>query len=233
MSSIMNGIHDVGGMHGFGAVPDDDAIFHADWEREMYALNRLLLTAGVYNSHESRHATERMAPARYLSAGYFERWLESKTALAVEKGALTEAEIEERTAAIAAGDVSLEAVEPPPDSDPLTAAEARAALQEGARAPQPPDEARFEPGEEVTVRNASPAGHTRCPRYVRGATGTVDEIHGVFELPDAKAHGREYAEPCYAVEFTARELWGSEHSSTDRLYIDLWERYLRVGETVK
>lgn len=233
----MNGVHDMGGMHGFGAVPEDDALFHADWEQHMYALNRLLLIAGVYNGHESRHATERMDPARYLSLDYFERWLESKTALAIEKGVLTERGVEQRTAAIAAGERSLESVEPPPDADPITAAEARGAIRTGvterdadtlcSSAPvQPHHTPRFEPGQTVTVRTIHPAGHTRCPRYVRGATGTIESITGVFELPDASAHGEEYAEPCYAVRFSLRELWGPERPDTDHLTLDLWESYL-------
>ena len=30
----MNSIHDMGGMHGFGAIPieDNEPVFHADWE---------------------------------------------------------------------------------------------------------------------------------------------------------------------------------------------------------
>lgn len=234
----MNGVHDVGGMHGFGSVPDDDAVFHADWERETYALNRLLLIAGVYNGHESRHATERMDPARYLSLGYFERWLDSKTALAVEKGALTSSEIDRRTAAVAAGEHALDDVTPPTDADPLTAADARAAIRtgvtdrDGSREPprpkQPHHVPRFDSGQDVTVRNVHPAGHTRCPRYVRGARGTVQGLQGVFELPDSSAHGEEYAEPCYAVRFSLRELWGSDRSATDYVTLDLWESYLTV-----
>ena len=234
----MNGVHDMGGMHGFGAVPDDDAIFHADWEREMSALNRLLLVAGVYNSHESRHATERMDPAQYLSLDYFERWLDSKTALAVEKGILTTAEIDRRSAAIGAGEYTLDESEPPADAEPLTAADARDSIRTGVtdrdgsrESPTPKQHhhtSRFDSGDDVTVRDVHPTGHTRCPRYIRGASGTVQGLQGVFELPDAGAHGEEYAEPCYAVRFSLRELWGSDRSATDSVTLDLWESYLTV-----
>ena len=36
----MNGIHDMGGMHGFGPVPreKDEPVFHAPWEGRVYAM---------------------------------------------------------------------------------------------------------------------------------------------------------------------------------------------------
>jgi nitrile hydratase len=232
----MNGVHDMGGMHGFGSVPEDDAIFHADWERRTYALNRLLLLAGVYNAHESRHATERMDPARYLTLEYFQRWLESKTALAMENGVFSRAELDRRTAQIAAGEYAADSAAPPADAEPLTGADARAAIRTGvtdreaesasADREPPARRAEFEPGQQVTVRNAHPPGHTRCPRYARGATGTVQSVQGVFELPDASAHGEQRTEPCYAVGFSLRELWGPDGAADDHLTLDLWESYL-------
>ena len=36
----MNGIHDLGGMHGIGRIvrEKDEPVFHADWERRMFGL---------------------------------------------------------------------------------------------------------------------------------------------------------------------------------------------------
>ena len=31
---------------------------------------------------------------------------------------------------------------------------------------------------------------------------------------------------CYAVRFTARELWGTDASARDFIYIDLWDDHL-------
>jgi nitrile hydratase len=33
----VNGIHDIGGMHGFGPVERDEAVFHAQWEKRQCA----------------------------------------------------------------------------------------------------------------------------------------------------------------------------------------------------
>ena len=90
----MNGIHDMGGMHGFGPVPvDDDARFHAEWERIVFAMGRTIRALGVYNIEESRHGIERMDPTDYLASSYFERWLASLELKLTENGYLSETEI--------------------------------------------------------------------------------------------------------------------------------------------
>ena len=75
----MDGVHDLGGTHGFGAVPyrPDDVGIHEVWERDVHAVVVALLGQGVANVHEFRHGIERMAPARYLASGYYERWMAS------------------------------------------------------------------------------------------------------------------------------------------------------------
>ena len=79
------------------------------------------------------------------------------------------------------------------------------------------------PGTRVRVRAVDPAGHTRCPRYVRGHTGEVVAVLGEWVLPDAALRGERQVETCYAVRFVAAELWGSgDHTVT----VDLWESYL-------
>jgi nitrile hydratase subunit beta len=73
----MSRVNDVGGQSGFGpvAVAPDEPPFHADWEARVYALNVSMLRRGVYNLDQFRDAIERMPPAEYLAASYYERWL--------------------------------------------------------------------------------------------------------------------------------------------------------------
>ena len=79
----MSRVNDVGGQSGFGpiAVEDDEPPFHADWEARVYALNVAMLRRGVYNLDQFRDAIERMPPAEYLAASYYERWLHAVEAL--------------------------------------------------------------------------------------------------------------------------------------------------------
>jgi nitrile hydratase len=73
----VNGIHDLGGMHGFGpvVVEADEPVFHADWERRVFGATMLAMGAGIANIDRFRHAIERLDPIEYLSAGYYGRWL--------------------------------------------------------------------------------------------------------------------------------------------------------------
>jgi nitrile hydratase subunit beta len=82
-------VHDVGGQSGFGPVPlndGDEQPFQADWEARIYALNGVLRRRRVYNGDEFRDAIERIPPAEYLSASYYERWLTAMEMLLAEKG---------------------------------------------------------------------------------------------------------------------------------------------------
>lgn len=82
-------------MEGFPAVVEepDEPPFHADWEAHLHAMNALLIRQGIYNRDEFRDALERMSPAEYLTASYYERWYAAITTLLVEKGVLTAAEV--------------------------------------------------------------------------------------------------------------------------------------------
>lgn len=84
---------------------------------------------------------------------------------------------------------------------------------------------RYRTGDRVLVHTTDPPGHTRVPRYVRGAVGTIVELQGWHALADERASGRldTPAQPVYTVRFAAWDLWGSgDHSVT----VDLWESYL-------
>ena len=77
----------------------------------------------------------------------------------------------------------------------------------------------------VRARAGDPDHHTRIPRYVRGHTGEVVAVLGQWPLPDDRARGAvpPRVETCYAVRFSAADLWGSgDHTVT----VDLWESYL-------
>ena len=202
----------MGGMHGFGTVDveKDEPVFHARWEGRVRALMDMTVFR-YYNLDEFRHAIEKMPPDRYLRAGYYEKWLHAVETLLLEKGVMTEAELAGREPASAAGVATLE-------------------LE-----PRPRLLARFKPGDRVVTRTRHPRGHTRLARYARGKRGVVRTVNGPFLLPDSNAHGtgRDW-EACYAVEFTAQELWGDDAepqaAGMDRICIDLWESYLEKKE---
>lgn len=86
---------------------------------------------------------------------------------------------------------------------------------------------RFAVGDRVTTSNDHPPHHTRLPRYAMGRRGEIVIAHGVFLFPDTNArHLGEKPQHCYAVRFSARELWGAEGHDADSIVLDLFEDYL-------
>jgi len=221
----MNGVHDMGGMHGMGAVEAerDEPVFHAEWERRAFALNLASGFLGRWNVDMSRAAREQMPPAEYLATSYYEHWLWGLEKLHVAAGILGQEEIAAR---LAGHPTSL--APPPPGLRVLRVADVPAVIgnPRGARmdAAAP---ARFAAGDHVVAKNMNPTGHTRLPRYARGRRGVIDRAHGVFLFPDAAAAGQgRQPQHCYSVRFAARELWGPDAPERDAVYVDLFEPYL-------
>ena len=218
----MDGIHDLGGMHGFGAVrvERDEPVFHARWEGRVWALNLLLLGRGVYHIDAFRHGIETMAPLEYLRASYYERWRASVEANLIRAGVIGAADLAGRARELETGAAPL-------------AGRRVAALPPSARS-HPADYAReidapprFSRGDRVRARNVHPAGHTRLPRYVRGRLGRVERVHPAGVFPDTNAHGLgESPQHLYGVRFEAGELWGEVAEPDSSVHLDLFEAYL-------
>lgn len=214
----MNGIHDVGGMHGMGPIEyeTNEPVFHAWWEGRVYALNRALRVKS--NPDADRLAMELLPPADYLRLSYYERWLARLRYQVVKFGLVTSAELE--TGKAAAGFVK--------ETPALTAAMSARFLSRGTpSAVDPKVRPRFRVGDRVRARNIHPVGHTRLPRYARGKIGTIGRDHGVYRFPDTNAHGLgQRRQHVYAVRFAFRELWGDSASARDVVHLDMWDDYL-------
>jgi len=220
----MDGIHDVGGMDGMGDLPpdepDDASPFHEPWEGRVYALFVAGIASGAFNLDQFRHALERHDPEFYLGTPYYERWLAGVESLLVDAGVVDREELDARIEAFEAGEAELPGADGPALeelTDGMTDA-----YQSGGAGVEPA----FAPGDEVCVRKDHPSGHTRCPRYVRGATGEVRASRGAHVYPDASARGESRVEPLYNVRFAAADLWGEAHTDADAVRIELWEPYL-------
>jgi nitrile hydratase len=214
----VNGVHDMGGMHGLGPIaPEpDEPVFHAAWEGRVHALVIASPTRG--NIDAGRHQRERIPGPDYLRMSYYERWLTALCEMLVAGGAVTEAEL-------AAGRADPAAPKGTPRLAPDAVAPALSHsgsyLRDAAPAPA------FAIGDRVRARNLHPVGHTRLPRYVRGRIGVVERCHGAHVFPDVHAHGGgEAPRPLYTVRFTARELWGPDAAERDSVSLDLWEPHL-------
>jgi nitrile hydratase subunit beta len=217
----MNGVHDMGGMHGMGPIEHEknEPVFHAPWEGRIYALTRTLRAgAGKWNLDASRHAIELLPPAEYLRMSYYEKWVARMLGQLVSIGVVTAAEIQSG--------------QPAPGSAKATPALTAAMVPEmitrrNSARRNVPAAPHFKVGQRVRARNLNPAGHTRLPRYARGKSGMVVRDHGVFVFPDTNAHFLgEKPQHLYSVRFTSRELWGEQASRRDFIHLDMWDDYL-------
>jgi nitrile hydratase len=213
----MDGIHDMGGMAGFGPIDvAADASGREGWEARLQAV--ALLSGGM-----SRPGIEAIPPAQYLASGYAEKWLVCAEQRLLGDGVI-EAEALDRWRAELSTDPTrqLPRIDAPEAVPGLVAALATTPLMAEATAP------RFAVGDRVRVRRMRPVGHHRCPRYVRGAVGVIERIAGAEHQPPAEPGGAlGSSEAVYTVQFDSRELWGERADEPEfDLLIDLWESYL-------
>src|SRR5881628_2280237 len=101
----MNGVHDMGGMHGVGRVEIEksEPVFHSEWEARVHALNIACSFHRKWNIDVGRHSRERIPPAEYLASTYYEKWLRGLEMLLVENGLVTQKELETGRAESKAG----------------------------------------------------------------------------------------------------------------------------------
>jgi hypothetical protein len=91
----VNGIHDMGGMDGFGPVVAEanEPVFHAPWESRVFAFTRAFGYAGAWTLDESRATQERLPPQVYLTVSYYKRWALGFERLLVKHGLVSAEEL--------------------------------------------------------------------------------------------------------------------------------------------
>ena len=204
----MDGIHDLGGKQGFGPVrhTPDAKPFHADWEVRVNALYSHAVRLGIFNMDEYRHAIERMDARHYLTASYYERTLTSLATLLVEKGIVTQPDLEQRSGG----------------AFPLAAPSAAGRGNRSGRQS-------YQVGDAVRVRDEHVPGHVRMPGYIRGKAGVVVAVSPPYPYPDAHAHGVQADdEPTYDVRFRSEDLWPDAQGRAESALIHacVFESYL-------
>lgn len=226
----MNGVHDMGGMHGFGPIDieADEPVFHEKWEGRVYGMvTSIREELDVYGPYGSRHYIENIPPARYLASSYYEKWMLALESALVSKGLLTAEEIDARTREFGE-DPSAEVAT---RNDPELAKRVRERIYKPQPLEQQADSSPlFAVGDEVAVRNIHPVGHTRLPRYVRGKRGVIAGIYGAQGFQDEPTVADSSPQHVYSVVFEADELWGENAELNQSLYIDMWECWMEAAE---
>jgi len=214
----MNGMHDMGGMMGFGPVEAeaDEPVFHGWWEAHTFALSQAASRAPSIDAF--RHVAEKRPPAEYLALPYYGKWLDELEKSLLASGAITRDELDSGR--------SLTGRVPGARAVSVDKAVASCFARHPYERPAPAP-ARFTVGDKVATKTINPAGHTRLPRYLRHHVGEIIAVHGAHVFPDSNAHGHgENPQWLYTVKFAAGELWGPDADHRDSVTADLWEPYL-------
>jgi nitrile hydratase subunit beta len=214
----VNSIHDLGGMHGFGAIDAerDEPSFHEPWEGRAGGILEVMTFPAGFTVDRFRYLRETLRSDLYLTQTYYEQWIYIAEQALLESGMISPEEL-------ARGKVHASKRDDAMRSDAVWGF-----LHDRTHSGRDLQDApRFAVGQRVRARNLHPTGHTRLPRYVRGKTGSIVRHHGAHVLPDASAHGKgDMPQHLYAVRFSARELWGETANARDNVHLDLWESYL-------
>ena len=216
----MNGVHDMGGMDGFGKVEPEpnEPVFHEPWEGRVMAMNRAMGSVGIWNIDVGRFSREMLPAHVYLASSYYRKWFLGLEQMLLERGLIDADEVAAGHALrpgkpLKRGKFDVAAVD---------RVMTRGSFSRPAQAP-----ARFTPGDRVRAKNIHPVSHTRLPRYVRGHVGVVERLHGSHVFPDTVVAGQgESPQWLYTVCFNSRELWGPEADPTVTVSIDAFEPYL-------
>ena len=216
----MNGVHDMGGMQGFGPIRPEvnEPVFHAPWEGRVITMVMAIAAWGRFGADQRRYVRELIPPAEFLSMSYYQIWYTGLIANMLDAGMVTREEVDLGTPA--AGSAKL--------TPALSSARVPTFFANGApKKRNVPAVANFRVGQRVRARNINPTTHTRLPRYARGKSGVVTRDHGIFVFPDTNASFQgEKPQHLYSVRFAARELWGGQARLKDSVYIDMWDDYL-------
>lgn len=218
----MNGVHDMGGMDGFGKVEPElnEPMFHEEWEARVLAMVRAMGAAGAFNIDTSRFYRESLPPTVYLTSSYYKKWF-----LGLENSLLA-------LGFIAADEVKAGHASAPPKPlkhggfklNDVERVMVRGRFGRPAAAP-----AKFKSGDRVRAKNIHPTTHTRLPRYVRGHVGVIERDHGCHVFPDTASTGAgENPQWLYTVVFDGAELWSPDADPTVKVSIDAFEPYLEL-----
>jgi nitrile hydratase beta subunit len=220
----MDGIHDLGGMHGFGSVEieTDEPVFHDDWEKRVFAMSMAAPFVVEFGDDQFRRQIENLLPQQYLKSSYYELWFEGMVGQLKELNVISDEELKQ-----------------PAGVNPLSKHFNRSnqALADGllnvvlqGESQAMPDVIgphRFGVGNSVVTRAHVTSVHTRLPQYARGKMGRVIAENGIFVFADSNSVSYDpKPQMLYTVEFQAVDLWGDEARAGDTLCLDLWDAYL-------
>ena len=228
MSTVgINGTHDVGGVDieasdkgEYSAKIDLTDKPNSYWESCIHALLVVLSTKkpSLASTDEIRRCVEGLEPKAYKDWGYYDKWSVALTTLLLERGVITQAEIDEELNGDAGSNSNTNEVM-------FKVGDIVRVRKEDSR-----------------LRWRRP--HIRCPGYIYGQIGTVVEHVGAFDDPFLLAYRSTGAKQhLYRIAFDMNALWGgigaaaevvsppsgtADHKGRDEIQAEVYQGWLEV-----
>ena len=224
----MNGVHDLGGLHGFGPVDpgaSTNRCFTTDWEKRVSSRfsRRPVRLPECSMSTSSATPSNAWTRPTICESSYYEHWLHAIETLA--RGKRHRSPPRNCVTPTPPPDASGQETPrsswtmPYPRSSP-TGASARA----GHRRQTQVQGRRH--GRREEHQSADPYPHARATCATNSGASIAITACSCFRTPPAHGKG-EKPQHCYSVYFSAQEVWGSRRPrATTPLYVDLWDDYL-------
>ena len=175
----MDGIHDLGGMQGFGKIETetDEPVFHHEWEKRVFALSMAAPFVAGFCDDQFRRQIEQLPPQRYLNSSYYQLWLEGMLGQLKELDIIDEEELKQA--------ISINPLPNHFDSSAQASADGLMDIVEagGSQAmPNSEGKHRFSIGDHVQTKSHISSVHTRLPKYARGKPGRIIASYGSFRF---------------------------------------------------
>ncbi len=231
--------HYLGGLEGLGPVTYEKRVFVEPWEKRIFGIHVAMMALSsqlplpqtpskfntVWTWADLRKGAEGLNPFDYFKYRYYEKWLGGISGYFIEKGYITEAELDARTQQV----LQNAAAAAKQGGDPAIDTRVIKYLVEGD---SPKHDSATKPlfaaGDKVLVKNPPSIEHTRLPGHLRDRTGIVDSVYPATYsyLTSTGPDGIGPAMPVYCVRFDPQDLWKGNTESNETFYADLFEAYL-------
>jgi len=236
--------HYLGGLEGLPQpLSLEKRVFVEDWEKRIFGIHVAMM--GLSNHLGSalpeypiaevptefrdewtwaslRTGAEAMNPFDYFKFRYYEKWLGGITQFFIDKGYVSEDEIQAK----------LRASSNQPAGDTAIDEQVIDYLRRGDSPRRDIAHPKYAVGQQVRIADVPAGSHTRLPGYLRSKVGVVQRIfEGDYGYFVHTGDGIGDPMPIYIVEFTPDELWGMQaEPGANTVYAELFEAYLQPVE---